>query len=330
MSSYNPPNDPEIKSDPPVAPQEPPAHVPIIPAIDQETPAPSYQDGGAYPGTETTSPAQPVEKVKTDTTVEEETALLMAILIASVFEFIAAARVCDQLKDAGLKCESEEAWAVACGVVSSVVVAILLVIKMRKPDQVERINKIAAPCLFIWWLFGVGACTFYSPFKQTGNGYFASWIGFLASIKLVIVSQPRLRALTAVGQAKIDEAQAETQWILIVLLGTIIECIDALVECFKKDNCKGEYGWAISVGIISAFLCLVFLVFGKRMSPQVVKGFSILLLLLWSFGTGVLTFDKPFTTTGNGYFGCWFAMIGSLLFALEAAGHSLSVDKKSM
>jgi len=55
-----------------------------------------------------------------------------------------------------------------------------------------------------------------------------------------------------------------------------------------------------------------------KMSVATRKTIAVFLSILWICGTAVMTFISPFTETGNGYFGCWAALIGALSITIDA------------
>jgi len=179
---------------------------------------------------------------------------------------------------------------------------------------------------FPWWTCGVGAGTFEAPFKATSNGYFAEWIAFFASALYLINAVPFMSRVMEASQR--TASAREQQLAVLLLIFSFIELLAALVECNDHSDCSDEYGWAIFVGIVSCVCsCGYLALHATCMERKLCFGISIAayfgysMLFLWVWGTGVLTFDKPFVATGNGYFSSWGAMITSILFAGVAGGH---------
>jgi len=103
-----------------------------------------------------------------------------------------------------------------------------------------------------------------------------------------------------------------------ILIASCIELAQAAEDCDKVDMCnEDEYAYAVSVGCISLFLCLLYFIlynFCFGMIGNYNRYVPIFFFLWWAIGTVVMTFDKPFSDTGNGYFACWGAAILSLIY----------------
>mmetsp|Transcript_52073 Transcript_52073/g.110668 ORF Transcript_52073/g.110668 Transcript_52073/m.110668 type:complete len:273 (+) Transcript_52073:99-917(+) len=72
----------------------------------------------------------------------------------------------------------QSAWGLSAGLITVIISAVLF----KAFDDVHaQVAKIAAVFMFVVWATVAGVCTFDGPFLQAGNGYFASWGGFLLS-----------------------------------------------------------------------------------------------------------------------------------------------------
>jgi len=79
-------------------------------------------------------------------------------------------------------------------------------------------------------------------------------------------------------------------------------------------NVFGNFAYAISVSSVSLILSLIMMFFGTRCCTKKWSLFtSYFLVVWWMIGALVLTYDGPFETTGNGYFGSFAALIASIV-----------------
>eukprot|EP00656_Telonema_subtile_P005353 TRINITY_DN12431_c0_g1_i3.p1 TRINITY_DN12431_c0_g1~~TRINITY_DN12431_c0_g1_i3.p1 ORF type:complete len:337 (+),score=60.35 TRINITY_DN12431_c0_g1_i3:136-1146(+) len=108
----------------------------------------------------------------------------------------------------------------------------------------------------------------------------------------------------------------DTYEVAIIGVASLVEMIAAAKYCDDHNDCSKQNGYAVAVGVVSTFVCILFfsmhvLVPGSALIEMCRPVLNFSLLIWWTFGVGVLTFDKPFTTTGNGYFASWIAFLTS-------------------
>jgi len=241
---------------------------------------------------------------------------LFILMVASIVVFGTAADWCSS--DIVTSCTGRVGWAIAAGVISTIVTAIVIVLHKVSINVARRANVIVSIFLIIWWSFGVGYLTTGNgPYSNNlSNGYFATWIAFIASVFYGYLALAALRGITfTFGHG-----------VALCLLASIVEFAVASRTCSNAGSCTGRWGWAVAVGVISTILCLIQLIMHYFVNEMAEK-FAILtgafLVVLWAFGAGFNTsadgpFPSPVLGDPNGYFFTWLALFSALYYAAHA------------
>jgi len=206
-------------------------------------------------------------------------------------------------------CVKQWAFGVAAGTVSTGLLLILIALqKFGCSEAAMTAKPFLAVFLLLWWLIATAVLTFDRPYLYTGNGYFACWLGTIAAFIWASDCCASLKQHASKAKMAMTSSAAA-----IVLVASIVELVAAVVACDNSNSCKDERGYAVAVGAVSAFICLV-----AMFAPQLHKPLSLLLFVWWIPGVYVLTFSNyagSFASqTGNGYFASWAAMIYSASF----------------
>jgi len=230
------------------------------------------------------------------------------IFAASLIVLISAARSCYGVEN----CEHDDGsidYALAVGVVSMIISGLLMVATKYKPGLVTNYSHYASIFLLLWWGIGASFMTFKHPFPGVGNGYFASWLGFAMSGGFAS------QTVDAVANRKssMQPAALDRAIVFLIFSASVVVIIAGSVICDARDSCDNDFAFAVSSGVLSACVCLIYLLAQGAVPIQMAAGF---LGAWWFVSTGVLTFDEgdPFGTVGNGYFAVWGCFLSSFYF----------------
>lgn len=255
----------------------------------------------------------------------------------------AAAAICDNLNTGWSACKDKYAWAVACGAISLFVCIVMTILFLCSAGNAQKANPFVAVFLFLLWGAGVGVCTFWLPFGTAGggygigvgnyaNGYFGTWISFITSVKYMVSAVPQVASAMDKGPK-----DSGSSLVIIIFFASVTEMWAAAVICdtyhWVNTGCSDLPAWGVSVGAISAIICLIVIVL-PMVGVQSLSGgmpmkiISVLLLVLWIVGAATLTFAYKsggnsrnygawgygmFTSVGNGYLGTWVSLFASFV-----------------
>ena len=126
--------------------------------------------------------------------------------------------------------------------------------------------------LLLWWIAAAFVLTCSAPFAHSGNGYFSCWGAAFTSLYLthhLNHSAGLLRESIHWAHEKAGELDTPQWSLLFLLIFSVIELIEASVECDVQRTCVAQYGWGAAVGAISVFVSFLALVF---IDPHPVEG----------------------------------------------------------
>eukprot|EP00971_Amphidinium_carterae_P199019 3949482-Amphidinium_carterae.1 len=196
-------------------------------------------------------------------------------------------------------------WAFICSIVSTIICVFLCIVYgIGKENLVAKAMPFVAVFLLCWWIAGTGLMTFEAPFVHTGNGYFGAWLALISAAILCYDTFAKFRELIG----KIGEQGHLVVLLLICSITLLIQVIeDELDDKSHHDNLI--VGWIVACATL--VMCIIMMFLGAK--PDFLKVLMVLMLVAWSIGVGVLTFDGPYKYTGNAYFACWGGFILSVL-----------------
>lgn len=250
--------------------------------------------------------------------------LVVYLEVASLVLMWASAKYVDDLPDGvSSKAESLGNYAVAASVLSLVLCLALHALSKFKPALLEKrvmtapklgelnLLQVLALFLLLWWILAATIVTFEGPFVVTSNGYLSAWAGLyfaaaLAAQLLEPVAQKMRSAAELTGRPRLLAG--------IALCGGCVML--ASIEHVDSEPFKSESAWGVSVGVLTLVIAAAALFFAAKITPKAGKALSVLLLVMWVCGIGVLTFEGPFLATGNGFFGAWGGLFCAFLLVL--------------
>lgn len=300
---------------------------PDAPPAESAPPAEAPPADAAGPTTRRASIAQAMGKLEQEIrqgSIGDKS--LVVLLISTIALMVQSANDCGEMnneypemwkdKMCGQKDESPHnvAYALSVATISLLVIIILLILRKKSPHTHDKTRVFFGGFLGVWWIIGAGIMTFDSPYVQTGNGYFAAWAGVISAMVYFHENCNFLASKISSGLAM----PLANQPLFMLFLASLVEAFASMKICSHDGNdCTEEYGFALSIGIITAILCVVLFAW-TTMPPIVVKIITWFLILIWVPGVYVNTVDlnpQVFRTTGNGYFASWACLFLAVLFS---------------
>jgi len=206
---------------------------------------------------------------------------------------------------------SMSAYEISLGAISAFISLVCIALDfVGKPLHVELLQLVIA-FVWLWWFIGAIVATFFGSFTTLvfANGFFFTWASFIIiTIMLTTVSD---RARSA-GEAPSRFFSGKYSGVLYLLfLASTVEMAASINPC-SVMQCTDYVAFSLALGIVSMFITLILLLVGSRINNAGMRGFAIVLTLLWLVGTGIVTFKTPFVTAGNGYFASFAATFFSI------------------
>ncbi|KAL1522990.1 hypothetical protein AB1Y20_017953 [Prymnesium parvum] len=166
--------------------------------------------------------------------------------------------------------------------------------------------------LVVWWGIGTWVITIQGPFIATGNGYFATWTGFVSAIFGVGVTLPRLR----------ESAKASMSSLFVLLICSIATGAELCLRSNGSFFPAAESTFGLCTVTLTAVVIVTIYVHeidGNPLDVERRRPLFVAILLLWTIAAYWLTFSGPFVGTGNGYFSLWVGLLVMIKLTVRAS-----------
>lgn len=233
--------------------------------------------------------------------------------------------------------------AIFVSIISIFICGLLLFEKRNPMPDIDSIRGILVGVQALLWVVALFVLTFDSMFKNTGNGFFATWMGFLVSLQIFasVVEEILKKEAKAPLPTAGTQQQASPSPVLVVstvkvgqfyfkgldrikalgwklgflFLASLILLIAGIVEC-SSDECDGKGVFTFIGGLLSLVFIIGMFIVGDKLNQTVRLVLHGENFVLW-ICLAVLTFIGPFESTGNGYFASWVGFFCSGLLVTK-------------
>jgi len=191
----------------------------------------------------------------------------------------------------------------------------LLVLLFQKEREAVAPLRVLVLLLLIVWLVGTSVMTVKGPYTNTGNGYFGAWLALAMSWLLAFDVLPLSKGGQVAGFCRqgIDHIGALLFASLVVFVQTLWNLSDHWCPAVGQGHCSGEVLWILVCSGVSLLVCTLLLRARTDGNVQAKLRYVVLFLMVWwAAGFFVATFDSPYVHTGNGFFGCWVAILAAM------------------
>jgi len=199
-----------------------------------------------------------------------------------------------------------------------------LVLLFQKEQEASACLRPIIILLVIVWIGGTSVMTLKGPYHDTtGNGYFGAWLALGMSWLLAFDALPitigRLDTLCRRGGEAVGA----------LTLASLTVLVQTLWNHVGGGSLSGEILWILVCSGVSLLICVLLHASGLSTGVQAKFCYVALFLMIWwTAGFFVATFDSPYTHTGNGFFGCWVALLASMALFDSAWGVNASAVRK--
>lgn len=210
--------------------------------------------------------------------------------------------------------DSYSKYAISVSSISLSISAICLLMHKFACSMYEKLGKNLCLLNFTWSFVGACFLTFKGPFEATSNGYFAAWATLYGTaMSLGMDSNTFKTNIRGLGAIMGHMAAS------IVFLLACITKVESSASLGTKERNNAIYG--LSLACFSTVVVLVLMMMDRK--GNAIKGVMNLALMtvlsvMWLVAACLVTFDGPFTATGNGYFSAWAACITAAYAAVAA------------
>lgn len=202
-------------------------------------------------------------------------------------------------------------YAVSVGPVGMVLSSVGLLLSWKTTWDQGSLSKWISALCFLWSFIAAGVLTFgRGPFVETGNGYFSSWGMALFSVQTMGITAKHMK-----------ESAYDGTSLLGLGLFSIVLIIALSSELVDDKTYKVNMMYSLILSIVTLIFVERLRDFDATIKSAVITCFAV----MWVAAATLMTFDGPFTTTGNGYFAAWGAAI-TCVFAANDQFLEMVVD----